>query len=123
MEADVRAPAVLLALLSAACSDKSGGPREIAGADPARGLEIAREVGCAACHETPGIAWPRGSAGPSLDGFGDSPLIAGRFPNQPDQLVRWVRDAPSMAPETGMPATPITEAEARDVAAWLYTLQ
>lgn len=114
---------MLLALLTAACADKSGGPREIVGADPARGLEIAGKVGCAACHETPGIAWPRGETGPSLDGFGDSPLIAGRFPNQPDQLVRWVRDAPSMAPETAMPATPITEAEARDVAAWLYTLQ
>ena len=122
-EAEVRGQAVVLALFAAACADKSGGPREIAGADPARGFAVAQRVGCAACHQTPGIAWPAGAAGPSLEGFGGSPLIAGRFPNQPDRLTRWVRDAPSMAPETGMPAMPITEAEARDVAAWLYTIE
>ncbi len=114
---------MLLALLATACADKGGGPREIAGADPARGLEVAERVGCAACHRSPGVEWPSGAAGPSLEGFGGSPLIAGRFPNQPDRLAQWVRNAPSMAPETGMPAMPITEAEARDVAAWLYTLE
>jgi sulfur-oxidizing protein SoxX len=114
---------VLLALLTTACADKSEGPREIAGADPERGREIAQRVGCAACHVTPGVAWPRGSAGPSLERFGRRPLIGGRFPNQPAELTQWVRDAPSMAPSTGMPAMPLTEAEARDVAAWLYTLE
>ena len=112
-----------LALLTAACADKGGGPREIAGADAARGLALVEKVGCAACHDIPGIAWPSGAAGPPLDGFGGRPLIAGRFPNQPELLARWVRDAPSMAPETGMPPAPLTEAEARDVAAWLYTLE
>ena len=119
----MRGPVVVLALVTAACADKGGGPREIAGADPARGLEAAQRVGCAACHQSPGIEWPKGGAGPSLEGFGRSPLIAGRFPNQPAELARWVRDAPSMAPETGMPAMPVTEAEARDIAAWLYTLE
>lgn len=79
-------------------------------------------VGCAACHEVPGIDWPQGLAGPSLKGFGASPMIAGRFPNQPEVLTAWLIDAPSLAPETAMPAMPLTEAEARDVAAWLYTL-
>lgn len=113
---------IALTALLCACADKSNPPRTVAGADAERGLAVMEQVGCAACHQTPGVRWPRGLAGPSLQGFADSPMIAGRFPNRPDQLVRFVRDAPSMAPDTAMPAMPLTEAEARDVAAYLYTL-
>ncbi|MNW10173.1 hypothetical protein D3C71_2073330 [compost metagenome] len=49
-------------------------------------------------------------------------MIAGRLPNQPDMMTQFVRDAPSLLPDTGMPAMPLTEAEARDVAAYLYSL-
>ena len=87
-----------------------------------RGLAVMERVGCAACHAVPGIDWPHGLAGPSLEGFGASPMIGGRFPNQPDVLTAWLIDAPSLSPETGMPPMPLSEAEARDVAAYLYTL-
>lgn len=79
-------------------------------------------VGCAACHVIPGVAWPEGSAGPSLEGFGASPMIGGRFPNQPEVLTAWLIDASSLSPETAMPPMPLTDAEARDVAAYLYSL-
>ena len=87
---------------------------------PARraGLAILERVGCAACHEIPGIEWPQGLAGPSLKGFGASPMIGGRFPNQPEVLTAWLIDAPSLAPETGMPPMPLSEAEAPDIAAY-----
>lgn len=49
-------------------------------------------------------------------------MIAGRLPNQPEVMATFVRDAPSLAPDTGMPSMPLTETEARDVAAYLYTL-
>ncbi|HYC97610.1 c-type cytochrome [Brevundimonas sp.] len=114
--------APLAAALLAACADKTHPPRVIAGADPARGLAVMERVGCAACHAIPGIDWPRGLAGPSLDGFGVSPMIAGQLPNRPDVLTAWLIDAPSLSPDTGMPPMPISEAEARDVAAYLYTL-
>jgi len=110
------------ALLLAACGDKPEAGRTIAGADPERGLAVMERVGCAACHAIPGIDWPRGRAGPSLEGFAARPMIAGRFPNQPEVLTAWLIDAPSLSPETGMPPMPLTGAEARDVAAWLYTL-
>ncbi|HYD28063.1 c-type cytochrome [Brevundimonas sp.] len=114
--------APLAAAFLSACGDQSPPPRPVAGADPARGLEVVERVGCAACHAIPGVEWPEGRAGPSLKGFGASPMIAGRFPNQPDVLTAWLVDAPALSPETGMPPMPISEAEARDVAAWLYTL-
>jgi L-cysteine S-thiosulfotransferase len=105
-----------------ACADKTETPRHIAGADPARGYAVVERVGCAACHALPDVAWPKGSVGGPLAGFATRPLIAGRLPNQPDVLVTWLRDAPSLSPQTGMPPMPITDAEARDVAAYLYTL-
>lgn len=114
---------MLLSASLAACAEKGGGPRELAGADATRGLALIERVGCAACHAVPGVDWPKGEAGSSLARFGSSPLISGRVPNQPDNLIRWLRDAPSMDPETAMPPMPLTDAEARDVAAYLYTLR
>ena len=59
---------------------------------------------------------------PRAAGFGERTLIGGRFPNRPDTLAQWVRDAPSLDPRTGMTPMPLSEEEARDVTAYLYTL-
>lgn len=117
-----RAAAGLLALVLAGCIDKADLPRPVAQGDAAAGLAVIREVGCAACHKIPGIAWPEGRSGSSLAGFGARPMIAGRLPNQPDVLIRWLIDAPSLDPGTAMPPMPLTQDQARDVAAYLYTL-
>ncbi len=108
--------------LAGGCADKAGGPRPITDADPVRGLAVLERAGCGACHDIPGLDWPRGTVGGSLRGFAARPLIAGRFPNQPDTLVTWLVNAPALSPETGMPAMPISDAQARDIAAYLYTL-
>ncbi|MNI17968.1 Cytochrome c oxidase subunit 2 precursor [compost metagenome] len=106
----------------AACADKAEAPRALAGADAAEGLRLIRKHGCGACHAIPGAAWPEGRTGGSLAGVGARPMIAGRLPNQPAVMAAFVRDAPSLLPDTGMPPMPLSEAEARDVAAYLYTL-
>ncbi|PIB91029.1 cytochrome c family protein [Caulobacter sp. FWC2] len=105
----------------AACAEKPT-VRAISGADPERGLALIEAQGCGACHQIPGVAWPRGQVGGALAGFADRTLIAGRHPNQPDVLVRWLRDPPALSPDTGMPASNLTETQARDIAAYLYTL-
>ncbi len=119
--------AVLAALAVAApglgaCVDKADLPRPVVQGDPARGLAVIQSVGCAACHKTPGVAWPEGRTAGDLAGFGARPMIAGRLPNQPDVLTRWLIDAPSLDPGTAMPPMPLTQAQARDVAAYLYSL-
>ena len=114
---------VPIIVLLAACADKRQQPRDVTGADAAAGLAVIERLGCAACHQIPGVDWPQGTVGGSLDGFADRSMIAGRFSNQPDILATWIRNAPSMSPTTGMPAMPMTSAEARDVAAYLYTLE
>lgn len=89
----------------------------------ARGKAAIERVGCAACHAIPGIDWPKGAVGPSLAGFADQTLIAGRLPNRPALLAAFVRDAPRALPGTTMPAMPLTEQESRDVAAFLAELK
>ena len=84
------------------------------------GRAAIERAGCGACHAIPGIRWPAGAVGPSLEGFAEQGLIAGRLPNRPDVLAAFVRDAPAVLPGTTMPAMPLSEEEARDVAAYLY---
>lgn len=120
----MRAAAILpgLALL-AACERDLPPQHRIPGADVARGRALVAEVGCGACHVVPGVAGPAGAVGPPLDDFGRRALIAGIAPNRPDTLVRWLMDPPSLSPGTAMPALGLSEAQARDVAAFLYTLR
>lgn len=91
-------------------------------ANAERGRDAIGRVGCAACHSIPGIDWPKGKAGPALDGFAQRAMIAGRVPNRPELLARFVRNAPSVDPSTTMPPMPVSEQEARDIAAYLYEL-
>jgi cytochrome c2 len=113
-------PATLLLL--AACKPPPDGRHHMPGADAAAGRAVVERVGCATCHDFPDISWPRGAVGPALDGFSGQALIVGRIPNRPDLLAAFVRDAPAIVPGAAMPTMPITEKEARDVAAYLYTL-
>ena len=123
MGVSMRAAISVCAILAAAgCEEVTVLPQAIAGADAGRGRAAIARVGCGACHEIPGIPWPQGRVGPSLEGFARQALISGQFPNRPDILSLWVRDAPALSPQTGMPSMPLSEQEARDVAAYLYTL-
>lgn len=110
------------ALLLAACKPPPTERHHMPAASADRGREVIERAGCAACHSIPGVRWPEGRFGPSLQGFADRTSIAGKIPNQPDMLALFVRDAPAVVPGTTMPAIPISEGEARDVAAYLYTL-
>lgn len=85
-----------------------------------RGLAAIERVGCAACHEIPGLDWPQGRSGPSLAGFDEVGAIAGALPNTAENLAAFVRNAPAAKPRSTMPAMPLSEEEARDVAAYLY---
>ena len=60
--------------------------------------------------------------GPPLDFFAERTYIGGELPNTPDTLVHWIMDAPSLIPATAMPRLGVSEADARDIAAYLYTL-
>ena len=91
--------------------------------DPVRGQSLVTAYGCNACHTIPGIPGAHGIVGPPLDRFGRRTLIAGSFPNDPANLVRWLRNPPALAAETAMPDMGVSVADATDIAAYLYTLK
>lgn len=114
--------ALVLATVSA-CGSATPPDRRVVEGDPLRGRQLIAEIGCGACHQIPGVDGANGIVGPSLEGVGRRNLIAGVLPNRPGVLTQWVRDAPSLRPETGMPEMPLTPEQAEDVAAYLYTLR
>lgn len=109
-------------ILLAGCDRVEMAPNAADAASIERGKQAAERLGCGACHTMPGIDWPRGRVGPSLAGFGDRTMIAGRLPNQPETLQRFVRNAPSLVPGTAMPAIPMSDRDAQDLSAWLQSL-
>lgn len=114
---------LMTVLLLAACEPEVPAEHRIRGADPGRGRAVIAAMGCGACHMVPGIAGAGGLVGPPLAKFGRRAIIAGVVANRPDNLVRWLLDPPSVAPGTAMPDLGLTEPQARDVAAYLYTLR
>ena len=96
---------------------------EIAGADARRGRALIAQVGCSGCHTIPGVHGARGNVGPPLDRFGERAMIAGMLPNEPRGLVRWLSHPQSVVPGNAMPDMGLDERNARDIAAYLYTLR
>ena len=112
-----------LATLAACEGPEPPAHQRIVDGDPRFGRTVVAAYGCTACHQIPGIKQPTGSVGPSLAGFGRRAYIAGRLPNRPAMLTAWLLDPPAIDPATAMPAQGLSETEARDVAAYLYTLR
>lgn len=114
------AAAVLLLLCTlAACGQQAAGP-QVAGGDRERGREAIERYGCVACHTIPGIPAYGANVGPPLVNMGRRGYVAGVLPNTPDQMVRWLRDPPAVDPLTAMPNVGLSQAEAADIAAYLY---
>lgn len=88
-----------------------------------KGLALIEATGCGACHEIPGVPWPRGRLGPSLEGFGDRGLIAGKLPKTPANLAAFIRNAPEVEPGSTMPRMPLNATEAADIAAYLLGMR
>jgi cytochrome c len=78
---------------------------------------------CGACHRIPGIAGATGETGPALNGIAVRAQIAGILVNNPDNLARWLRHPQQVLPGNGMPDQGVTERDARDMAAYLYTVR
>ena len=117
-------PAALLLLSAAtACRDHGRGTSQpVAGGDPERGHRAIVAYGCGGCHAIPGVAGARARVGPPLTDFADRAYVAGKLANQPVHLVRWIRDPQGVSPGSAMPNLGVTERDARDIAAYLYTL-
>ena len=93
------------------------------GGDAGRGKAVIEQFDCGSCHTIPGVRAARGLVGPPLLWFSRRTFIAGELPNTPENLVRWVRFPESIEATTAMPTVGLSDQQARDVAAYLYTLR
>jgi cytochrome c oxidase subunit 2 len=68
-----------------------------------RGAVVFQREACAGCHTIRGTT-ANGKVGPELTDFGTRPTIgAGVLTNTPENLERWIYDAPDLKPGTSMP--------------------
>ncbi|MCK8787508.1 c-type cytochrome [Roseomonas sp. NAR14] len=95
---------------------------QIVGGNPARGRAAMLEHGCGACHVIPGVRNAVAWVGPPLTEWSRRGYVGGRLPNTPANLVRWLRDTQGISPGSAMPDLGLSEEEARDMAAYLFTL-
>jgi len=115
---------LLLAIATVACDDHAKRTAmQITGGDPARAAAAVRKYGCGSCHTIPGIDGAHAIVGPPLERFSRRSIIAGHLSNNPDTLIRWIRHPHGFGQETAMPEMGVREQDARDIAAYLYTLQ
>lgn len=120
--------ALALVLLVAGC-----GPRPVENAqakaapgsfgDPREGARQIAQVGCGSCHTIPGITGADALVGPPLEHMARRLYLAGLLRNTPDNMVAWLLDPQRIVPGNVMPNMRLQEAQARDIAAYLYTLQ
>jgi cytochrome c1 len=104
----------------AGCARPESPTPVVPGGNAERGRAALIALECGACHRIPGIPRANGTVGPALDEYRKRVFVAGRVPNGPGELVAWIQDAPSVDPGTAMPDLDVSEAEARDIAAYLY---
>lgn len=90
--------------------------------DPERGKVALQQYACATCHVIPGVVGAKSLVGPPLDGFAKRIYIAGSLPNTPENLIEWLKNPQQISSSSAMPDLGVTESDARDIAAYLYTL-
>lgn len=91
-------------------------------ADPHAAAKAIIATQCASCHIVPGVPGAVGRVGPSLRGIAKQRLIAGRLPNTPDAMTRWLMHPQKIDPGNAMPEMGLTQDQARKIAAYLASL-
>lgn len=113
----------LICLAAAGCSEVQVPEHlRIPGGDPERGRQLVLAYECGVCHTIQDVPTARGIVGPKLERFAERTMLAGIVANVPRNLVPWLMDPPAIDPDTAMPDMGLSEAEARDIATFLYTL-
>jgi cytochrome c oxidase assembly factor CtaG/cytochrome c2 len=117
-----------LAVLFAAFGLTSCGPSkkaaqwagEMTGGDAGRGEVKIQHYGCIACHTIPGIQ-SEALVGPPLMRYAGRSYINGKLQNTPTNLIHFLQRPQEVQPGSAMPEMNVTEADARDIAAYLYS--
>jgi cytochrome c oxidase assembly factor CtaG/cytochrome c2 len=127
--ADAASRTLLLVVLGcglAASACESSAVREaeaLTGGSITRGQTAIGKYGCAACHTIPGIPNATATVGPPLDRIAVRQYLGGHLTNTPDNIVKWIQHPQAIDPKNAMPELGVTEQDAKDISAFLYTLR
>ncbi len=102
--------------------EQAAGPVDVPRGDADAGRRAVHHYLCATCHVIPGIVGANRHVGPPLAGVGSRRWIGGVVPNTRDNMVRWLQNPQQFDPQSAMPALGLPERDARDIAAFLATL-
>jgi len=117
----ILAAAALAALALTGCNSGPKPPPGVVG-DPARGKLALSQYACHSCHKIPGVVGSETYVGRPLEGIAKRPFIAGDLLNNQANLMHWIRDPQAVQPGTAMPNLGVSEKDARDMSAYLLTL-
>src|SRR5438045_7827416 len=116
-------PAIIVTMNACGAGERYRAASEATGGDPARGEVAIDRYGCGSCHSIPGIATARSHVGPPLTAMAARMYVAGELVNTPANLESWILHPRAIEPHTAMPDTGVTDVDARDITAYLYTLR
>ncbi|WP_414474518.1 c-type cytochrome [Microvirga sp. M2] len=88
-----------------------------------RGQVAIQQYACPACHVILGIRGPDAQVGPPLEGLAARIYPAGVLLNTPANMITWLRNPQEVKPLSAIPNLGVSERDARDIAAYLYTLR
>jgi mono/diheme cytochrome c family protein len=91
--------------------------------DAKAGKKALQQYLCVTCHQIPGVTGANRHVGPPLNGMAGRKYIGGIIPNTPENMVRWLQNPQQFDPMSAMPNLAVTDKDARDIAAFLYTLE
>ena len=125
-----RESSLLMCMFALLCLTACTGPRtveagaaQLTGGDAERGQQAIRAYGCDSCHTIPGIPTANSTVGPPLDDWAERHFIAGSLANTADNLILWIRFPQRVEPGNAMPDLGVSEQDARDISAYLFTLR
>ena len=115
---------LICGLAASACGSAGVAEAEaITGGDVSRGPAALGTYGCGACHTIPGLQGANATVGPPLERIAVRQYLGGHVINTPVSMITRIQHPQSVDPKNVMPDLGVTDQDARDIAAFLYTLR
>ncbi len=92
------------------------------GGRPEVGKSTLQRLGCGSCHQIAGVPGADGQVGAPLKALTARAEFAGKVANDPQSLIAWIQHPQAISPGVGMPDIPMSDQDARDMAAYLFSL-
>jgi cytochrome c oxidase assembly factor CtaG/cytochrome c2 len=119
----ILAVVLLCGLVASACGAVGVKEAEaMTGGSVSRGVSAIGRYGCATCHTIPGVAGAA-TVGPPLDRIAMRHYLGGHLTNTPGNMIKWIQHPQAIDPKNAMPELGVSDDDARDIVAFLYTLR